>query len=63
MPVSEQCEAPTQDSGSHDEAEGQPPSVGRVDIGQDGLHARQDQREAGSVQAREGCSLRCTTAR
>ena len=63
MPVSEHCEALTQDPSCHDEAEGQPAPVGRVDVSQDGLHARQDQGEAGSVQARESCSLRCSTAR
>ena len=63
MPVSEQCEALTQDPGCHDKAEGQPPSVGRVDVRQDGLHARQDQREAGPIQARERCGLRGSTTR
>ena len=63
MPVSEHCEALTQDPSCHDKAEGQPSSVGRVDVGQDGLHARQHQGKAGSIQARKRCSLHCTTAR
>ena len=63
MPVSEHCEALTQDPSCHDKAEGQPAPVGRVDVGQDGLHARQHQREAGSVQACKCCGLRGSTAR
>ena len=63
MPVSRHCETPTQDTSRHDEAEGQPALASRVDVGQDGLHAGQDQGEAGSVEACECGSLRCSRAR
>ena len=63
MPVFERRETLTQNPSGHDEAKGQPASVGRVDVSQDGLHARQDQGEAGPIQARERCSLRGSAAR
>ena len=63
MPVPEQCEALTQDSGGHDEAKGQPSPVGRVDVSQDGLHARQHQGEANPLQACKCCGLRGSAAR